>query len=106
MRHQFNVDFKIKGTRTICVDTENFDKLSKLGVGRRYRTVNIYCDLLYQQKKLFCRYTYWVSFPEKKKKTNNASNLRELGNSEGWRKVILNLILSRNFKNHIMYHLI
>lgn len=68
MRHQFNVDFKIKGTRTICVDTENFDKLSKLGVGRRYRTVNIYCDLLYQQKKLFCRYTYWVSFPEKKKK--------------------------------------
>lgn len=106
MRHQFNVDFKIKGTRTICVDTENFDKLSKLGVGRRYRTVNIYCDLLYQQKNYFVDILIGYLFQKKKKKTNNASNLRELGNSEGWRKVILNLILSRNFKNHIMYHLI
>ena len=52
------MDIKIKGSRPICVDMENPDKLSEGGVGGRYRTVNIYYNLLYQQQKnCICRYT-------------------------------------------------
>lgn len=53
-------------------------------------------------KKIFAYILiYWISFQEK----NNGGNLRGSGNSEGWGKLILNLILTEFFLTLCMYHL-